>query len=83
MYRRVTSPIEALTHEGFFFTILAGAIVQTADDMDEPGLQVLLLDDEEFLVFRGDIHSCTERCRNPVKKRAAPWVPAQPKKSAS
>ena len=59
--RRVFSPILTTTKTGAFVTIPTGSIIRTPDSLDEPGLHLIRLGEEELLAFMRDIEERSER----------------------
>jgi hypothetical protein len=62
---RVFSPILTTTKARGFVTIPAGSIVETSDDMYEPGLHSIRLGNEELFAFTRDIEERSERIDSP------------------
>ena len=63
---RVFSPILTTTKARGFVTIPAGSIVETSDDMYEPGLHSIRLGNEELFAFTRDIEERSERIDAPA-----------------
>jgi hypothetical protein len=64
--RRVTSPLLAVkTDEHGFATVSVGSIIETSDDLADPGLHALKVGDEELLAFTRDIEERTELLDQP------------------
>ena len=59
---RVTSSILAVTKttHNNFIRIPTGALIETSDDLAEPGLRHVTLDDKELLVYTRDIRERTQ-----------------------
>jgi hypothetical protein len=59
---RVTSPFLAVgsSQQGGFVTIPRGAVIETSDDLREPGLHLMKLGPENLFAFARDIEERTE-----------------------
>ena len=62
---RVKSSIVAVppVHHHGFVTIPAGSIIESSDDLVEPGLHRVRFDGKDLLVFTRDIFERTERVK--------------------
>ena len=65
--RRLISPILMTTNARGYITVPAGTIIETSDELDEPGLHSIKFRDEEFFVFTRDIEELTEPVDPPPK----------------
>ena len=65
--RRVVSPILTTTQAGRFFTIPVGSIIDTSDNLDQPGLHSITFGDEELFAFTRDIEERSERIDQPAE----------------
>ena len=65
--RRVVSPTLTTTQAGRFFTIPVGSIIDTSDNLDQPGLHPIMLGDEELFAFTRDIEERSERIDRPAE----------------
>lgn len=66
--RRITSPVVAVKPHGFE-TIPVGSIVETPNDLHEPGLHAIRFGDEELFAFRRDIDERSEAVDAPPESR--------------
>jgi hypothetical protein len=64
---RVVSPILTTTKEQGFITIPPGSIIETSDNVNEPGLYAIRLADEELFAFARDIQERSERIDPPAE----------------
>jgi hypothetical protein len=64
---RVFSPILTTTKARGFVTIPVGSIIETSDNMHEPGLHSIRLADEELFAFAPDIQERSERIDSPAE----------------
>jgi hypothetical protein len=56
---RVVSPI-LTTNKSGFVTVPAGSIIETSEDLEQPGLYSVRVDGEELFAFARDIEERTE-----------------------
>jgi len=61
IHLRVTSPLLALAATADYVTIPETAVIETSDDLSEPGFRQVRYEDESLLVFARDIQERTQR----------------------
>jgi hypothetical protein len=61
IHLRVMSPLLALAATADYVTIPETAVIETADDLSEPGFRQVRYEGESLLVFSRDIHERTQR----------------------
>ena len=66
MRLQVKSPLLALDATANYVTIPESSVIETTDDVSEPGFHRVRFDGQDFLAFARDIHERTEQLSSAV-----------------